>query len=269
MLASQYFQYTENILKNQYIMRIIISIIIIIIGYIFLALVKGIFKKIETSRAAEKTTLENMYKLLYISIIIILLFLIVYVITEQSVIVLFLLGVILILLASSWEVTANLAAYYALLLSRSVQRGDYIELPEDISGRIRQITPLFTEIEDENRVYMVPNLKLLRHGKTTVKEPIKVEVEIRVWGFEDPDTINNILEILKDKIAMAGRNVLALPEAASLIVEEVSVDGVSIRAELRVPGPKPNKAKLGRLMQELAVTLKETGYSYSLVIARE
>ncbi len=266
VIQSNFYTYLENIFKNEIIVRIVISLIIVIIGIIILAMIKGLFRRIETARVTEKATLENMYKLISTSVTIVLIFLIIYVLTRQAIIVIFILGVILIILASSWEVIANIAAYYAILSARLIAKGDYIILPNGIEGRVREITPLFTHIDGETRVYAVPNLLLLKQGRIGVKDPIKLEIIVRVWGIDDPDKIEGIIDLVRNKVATAGRDIMAIPEAARASIDEISVDSVSFRVELYAPGPKPNKIKLGRLLQEISVALRETGYSYTLTI---
>ncbi|MEB3759532.1 MAG: mechanosensitive ion channel family protein [Desulfurococcales archaeon] len=256
--------YLKMFISNEYIVKAIVSLIIVIVGMVILAMIKGVFKKFESSRISERNTLENMYKIISMSVYILLVFIVIYVMTQQQIIVLFLLGVVLILLAASWEVIANIAAYYALLASRALSRGDYIILEGKIEGKIKEITPLFTVIEGDTRVYTIPNLYLLKRGKTAVKEPIKVWIIIRVWGFEEPDALTGIKQLIEEKIARLGRDLMAIPETPRTVIDEVSIDGATLRIEIAVPGTKPNKVKISRLLEELAVSLKETGYSYSL-----
>ncbi len=258
--------YLLTFIQNEYIVKIIVSIVIVLVGLVILAMIKGVFKKFESARISERATLENMYKIISMSVYILLVFIIIYVMTQQQIIVLFLLGVLLIILAASWEVIANLAAYYALLASRALTRGDYIIIEPNIEGKIKEITPLFTVIEGETKVYTLPNLYILKHGKTTVREPIKVNLVIRVWGFEDPDALTGIKRLVEEKVARIGRDLMAIPEMPRAIIDEISVDGATLRVAVSLPGTKPNTVKISRLLEELAVSLKETGYSYTLTV---
>jgi small-conductance mechanosensitive channel len=263
MLSSLYESLTM-LSENKVVVRIIVSIIILLVGLVILVMIKGIFKKLESRRVTERAALENMYKIIYGSLVLTLLFIVIYVLTQQQIIVVFLLGVILILLASSWEVIANLAGYYALLASRNISRGDYVIIPPDMEGRVREITPLFTIIDGDKAVYSVPNLTVLRKGIVSLRDPITVYLIVRVWGFEDPDALASLKEVIEEKVTATARNVLASPEKARGAIEELSVDGATIRIPLKVPGPRPNTLKISELIEELAVALKDTGYSFNI-----
>ncbi len=267
MPYSTLIEYIQNIVGNVWVVRLIISTITVLVGLIILYIIKKILFKIKETRRADVRSIENLYSLIKGAFGIILLFLVLYIMTQQQVIVYFILGVALILIAAGWEILANIGAYYVLLLTQRFTIGDRIVF-SDIEGEIESITSVFTFIRSEDGLYAVPNLRLLREAARIPKEFTYAELEIRIWGVDDPETASNLKNRIEEEISSLSRSLVIHPkhyQPESRIIE-ITSDSITLRVKLPVPGPKPNSKKLSRLAEDLAVLLKETGYSFSVSI---
>lgn len=254
---------------NIYLARLLESLFIIIAGIIFIYIIRKIFEKISTTTGVDTRSVNNMYKLIKTATSIVIFFLVLYTLTQASVIVLFILGIILIMIAASWEVIANVAAYYVVLINRRIGKGDLIEIEYNnmrIIGRIREINPFFTTIESSKGVFSIPNLALLRYPSRTPGPTGELTINVRIWGVDDPDTIRSIVRRLEDEIAVLSRPIVPSPRhlRVHLLIDELSNDSVSLRVVIPLPSQEVNREKFNRLLEDLAVTLKETGYSFSI-----
>ncbi|MCE4624347.1 MAG: mechanosensitive ion channel family protein [Desulfurococcales archaeon] len=213
----------------------------------------------------SEASIENMYSLIKSATIIVTLFIILYILTQQQAIAYFILGVILILIAASWEVIANVASYYVILISRGLNKGDLVSI-DDIVGKVREINPFFVVVEGEDGVYKIPNRVVLHKMVKMPVEPAIVTLNIRIWGLDDPEVARSIIQRIEDEIATLTRPLVTSPRHLQLesSVEELSSDSVTISIKLPVPGRKVSRRKFNRLLEDLAVSLKETGYSFTI-----
>jgi hypothetical protein len=268
LLDGSLIEYLDMIFENTYITRLIVSLIIIIIGIITLYLIRKILDKIKSSPGIDERSVENLYRLIKSALTIILAFLILYTLTQQQAIVFFIMGTILIMMAASWEIIANASAYYVILVSRRFGKGDRISIGE-ITGNIDEITPFYTVVRSEDGVYNIPNLKLLRNAVKLQSESVRTTIKIRIWGIDDPEIARSIIQRIEEEITSLSKPLVTSPRHTqiSAVIDEISSDSVSIHINLPVPGPRPNRKKFNRLIQDLAILLKETGYSYSITIS--
>jgi len=258
-----------DMFQNQLMLRLVASAIIVLVGLFLVALSRKVFERIARARSKDRKTIENTQKMIEISIIIVTIFLVIYVLTQQTIIVLFLLGVLLVLIGASWEVVANLAAYYVILMNQRPSKGDYVAV-HGFAGRVRDITPFFTLIDNDESVQAVPNRLLLGKGVTVFKEPSIVTVAVRVWGFEDPEVVESLLSVIRSRLLETLKDAIAVPGEAELYIDEITMDGVVIKIDVPMPGYpiKPNKRKIALLLREVAAALKETGYSFSVSVEK-
>jgi len=267
--VEEVFRFVGDMFQNQLLVRIVVSLLIILIAMLIILLLRKLFDRISRVRAKDRKTIENTQKMIEISIIIVTLFLIIYVMTQQTIIVLFLLGLLLVLIGASWEVVANLAAYYVILMSQNPSKGDYVAVNGYV-GRVREVTPFFTIIDNDESVQAVPNRLILGKGTTMFKEPTTVTIAARVWGFEEPEVVESIISILRSRLEEALKDAIAVPGEAEIYIDEVTMDGVVIKINIPMPGYpiKPNKRKISMVVQEVAAALRETGYSFSVTVER-
>ncbi len=243
---------------------IIYSLIVVILALVFLAVYRRILLRLVESRVLDRLYYDRIYRVTQLVVAIIVFLTVGYYVTGEHTLVYIIAGLVIIVAASSWEIIANLVSFYVILFSRLVTRGDYIMLPNGSHGRIREITLLYSLIETPQGVYAIPNLAFIRSGRLQFKEPSYVRINIRVWGFEDPEVVDDIRAVVQSTIEEASREALAHSGAIRVYVDEISMDSVVLKAVIPVPGPRPNVARLTTMMVELANTLKETGYSYTI-----
>ncbi|MEB3846905.1 MAG: mechanosensitive ion channel [Desulfurococcales archaeon] len=254
--------------QSEFVLRSLESLILLFIILILLDIFKKIILKIGRLSGADERALENTYKVVEITTLIITIFLILYLLTQQQVIVIFILAVVLVILASSWETIANIASYYAILLSRAVSIGEYVSLGE-CEGKIRKITVLYTIIDTPERTCTIPNRLFLSKAKTSVKEPVYAGFRIRIWGFEDLEIAEGILVKLSSRLQEALRGISAIPGESRLVIEEYSPDAVAITLLIPVAGYRLEPEKASFLMRELASILKEQGYPFNITVERD
>ncbi len=254
--------------SNPYIRRSIESLVLLLIVIIVLALIKKIVMKIGKLSGADERALENTYKIIEASTLIITIFLILYLLTQQQIIVLFILAVILVILASSWETIANVASYYAILLSRAISVGEYVTL-EDCEGKVRKVTVLYTIIDGPEKMCTIPNRIFLSKIKSALKEPSYARFRIRIWGFEDVEVAESLLSKVSGGLQEALRGVTAIPGGSRLVVEEYSPDAIAVTLLVPISGHRIQPEKLSFLMRELASILKEQGYPFNITVERD
>ncbi|MCE4613805.1 MAG: hypothetical protein F7C07_08285 [Desulfurococcales archaeon] len=245
-------------------LAIVYMLAVILISLLALSAVKGLLNRLVSQRLLETAHKERLEKIAELTVLIALLIVLGYIATGSPLLVYIFLAMIVIILASNWEIIANMASYYVMLLTRMVSRGEYIMLPGGPHGWVREITPLYTLVENTHAIYAVPNLRIVRNGKLHVKEPITIRVSVRVWGFEDVEAVTVVEGVVKETIEDWGRDVVAQMGGIRVYTDEISTDSVVIKAQLPVPGPTVNLAKMSHLLKELANALKETGYSFNI-----
>ncbi|MEB3780081.1 MAG: mechanosensitive ion channel [Desulfurococcales archaeon] len=245
-------------------MDIIYSLIVIILSLIFLAVYRRILLRLVESRVLDRVYYDRIYRVTQLVVAIIAFLAVIYYMTGEHVLIYIIAGLVIIIAASSWEIIANIVSFYVILFSRLVTRGDYVMLPNGSHGRVREITLLYSLVETPQGVYAVPNLEFVRRGRLQFKEPSYIRVTIRIWGFEDPEVVEDLRSIVHNTIEEASREVLAHTGAIRVYVDEISMDSVVLKAVIPVPGPRPNIARLTSMLIELANALKETGYSYTI-----
>ena len=267
--------YIESVMESfrilasqEIIVRLLASLIILIISLLILIIIKNVLFRIAEARGRDRRAIENTYRMVKASLGIVTLFLIIFIITQQTIVAMFLLGVILVVLAASWEIIANTIAYYAILFYQVVERGEYVRIGP-YEGIVRDITPLFTMLEDDFGVIAVPNRSVISHGRVLVREPVKVVFSLKVWGLDDPKALDNLLASIRDRLEPTLRAVSAIPGEVSMYIDEISGDSVSIKFEVLLPGPKVVRARIESILKEVASFMWETGYSFSVAVERQ
>ena len=261
--------YLEELTGNVLVTRLIEALIILAVGGVFLYLIRKILEKISTTAGVDTRSVRNMYKLLKTASIIVIAFLVLYTLTQASIIVLFILAIIIVMTAASWEAIASLAAYYVILTNRRLGPGDYIEViyrNERIAGRIREINPFFTVLESPQGVYSIPNIQLLRTPTRVPGPSVDAVINIRVWGIDDPDTARAIVKRISEELPALSKPIVPSPRhlQTNILIDEITSDSITLRALVPLPSQKLPRAKFNQLLEDLAVLLRETGYSFSI-----
>ncbi len=249
--------------SNEVALRLLASLLVAIITLFVLAIVKKILYKFAEARVRDKRVVENTYKMIELGVVTIMVFIIAYILTRQTIIALFILGAVLVVMGAAWEIIANIVSYYAILMTQAVSRGEYVVVG-GYEGRVRDVTPLFTFVENETGVYAIPNRLILSRGSVRVKEPVYAKIKVRVWGFEDPEVAEDIASRLRDRLLDALGGISAIPGEVKIFAEEVTVDGVVFGIIIPLPGPRISHEKLGNILREVGATLKDFGYSFSV-----
>ncbi|MCE4622745.1 MAG: mechanosensitive ion channel [Desulfurococcales archaeon] len=268
MDASVFQEIWSAIASGTYMVRVLESLILIVIILIFLNIIKKLIFKIGGLSGADQRAMENTYKIIELSLIIITLFLVLFLLTQQSIIVQFILGIVLVIFAASWETIANVASYYAILLTQAVTVGEYIAL-EGCEGKVRKITVLYTIIDGYNKVCTIPNRVFLSKLKSTIKEPVYAKFRVRIWGFEDVDVAEDITAKLKERLYDIAGSVTAIPGEARIYIEELSPDAVTASLLIPHPGHRIQPEKVGLIVREIATILKEYGYPFNISLERQ
>ncbi len=258
-------RYVESIVSNDLIQRLLISLVILLASIIVLEITKRILLRITAGRVRERRAAENTFRMVKAVVASVTFLLILYVITKQVIVVYFILVAIVVVMLASWELIANLMSYYAILLYEVVTPGEYVEIGE-YSGRVREVTPLYTIVEDDYGVYAVPNRLLVSKGRRLRREPVVVTVTVRVWGLEEPRSLEDLLQGIRERLEPALRMISAVPSEVTHYIDEISADSVSIKLEVLMPGPRVSKARLDSLLREIAAFMWSTGYSFSVSV---
>jgi len=255
----------QEAVGNPIVVRLLVSLGIILASIVALEVAKRILLGLAGGRLLEKRAAENTFRMVKATIGAIAFFLILYVLTQQAIVVAFALVIFVVVMGASWELIANFMSYYAILLYQLVSRGEYVEIGE-YSGRVRDVTPLFTILEDERGVYAVPNRLIVSRGRKLRKEPVPVVISLRVWGLEEPQSLEDLIVKMRERLEPALRSMAAVPGEVKFYIDEVSADGVAIKIEVLMPGPRVSKAKLDSVLREIASFMWSTGYSFSVSV---
>ena len=253
--------------SQEILMRLLASLVILIISITILLIIKNILFRIAEARGRDRRAIENTYRMIKASLGTVTLFLIIFILTQEAIIAIFLLGVILVVLAASWEIIANIVSYYSILLYQVLERGEYVRVGS-FEGVVRDITPLFTLIEDEYGVVAVPNRLVVTKGRVLIREPVKVVFSLKVWGLDDPKSLDSLLSSIRERLEPSLRAISAIPGEVSMYIDEISGDSVSIKLEVLLPGPKVGRARVEAVLREVASFMWGTGYSFSVAIEK-
>ncbi|MEB3806345.1 MAG: mechanosensitive ion channel [Desulfurococcales archaeon] len=252
---------------NVLLARTLEAIVLIVIILLFLGVVKRLLSRLGRLSGADQRSLENTYKIIELSTLIITLFLALYLLTQQTLIALFILGIVLVILASSWETIANIASYYAILLSQLATIGEYVVV-DGCEGKIRKITVIYTIIDGGYKVCSIPNRVLLSKIKSAIREPVHIKFRIRIWGFEDVEVAEEIMAKLRERLQDVVGSITAVPGEARVYVEEISPDALTASLLVPHPGYRVQSEKIDLVIRELASILKEYGYPFNISLDR-
>ena len=251
-------------LEVEGLMKLVVIAGVLVFLLAALTAIERNLRRLITIGAIDRASAGKMYRISEASLTVFALLLILYVVTGDKMILGATIALSILVMASAWDVAANALSYFALMLSRSVSKGDYIILENGAEGRIREIALLHTTLESPHGVYIVPNVQLIRRGKLQVREPVYVKLVVRVWGLPGVEAVEKVQATIKEVIEARSELFLLHTESVRMVIDRVTSDGLVVEAHLPLPGPRPNLARLNEMMIDLASSLKELRCSYSI-----
>ena len=243
---------------------IIDSVVLIIVATLILYMFNKFLLRLVNLRVLDRVYYERLYRITQLITIIIVVTAIIYYFTGEQTLMYIIAGGFLIAAASNWEIIADAAGFYVILFTRMISRGDYIVLPDGSQGRVRDITLLYTILEAPHGVYNIPNRRIVRYGKLRLKDTALMRLNIRIWGFDDPSVIDDLVDMVKEALEDAAKNIALYQGTIKVYVEEASLDSAVIKALIPVSGPRPNITRFGDVILEMLSALKDTGYSVNI-----
>ncbi len=145
--------------------------------------------------------------------------------------------IVVIVLVGLRDVIANALAGYSILMYKPFKRGDIISV-NGITGVVREIASLYTEVVSENGVHYIPNSLFLKSA-TSIKRPedlTRINLVVKVRSTSN-------LELAERLIVSTASSCkdLAIPPSPSVYIKEVTGEYVSL--ELVAYVINPNKAE--------------------------
>lgn len=243
--------------------RLLESLVLVLVVALILALAKRVIVKICELSGVDRRTAEDTYRLVELSVAAITVFLVLYMLTEQQVIAYLVLSLVIVVVAASWEAIANVAGYYALILSKPVKLGEYVTVA-GCEGKVKRITLLYTLVEEKDTSCSIPNRLFLSTAKTSVKEPVYARVKVRVWGFEGVDVAEGIVSKLEESLPGIVGGVTAAAGEARIHVEELGYGSVTAIITVPIAGYRVQPERMDEVVRGLAAMLKEHGYPFNV-----
>jgi len=180
-----YTEFLFSIFSEPLISKIIYTGVTIILGIITIRIIGFALRRLVVKNIISRPAYDKLYSIIslagYLFIIVILLA----IITESPVMLYALAGILIVVFISSYDVIANVIAYYAIILGRPIIVGSTVTI-DDATGKIRDINALYTEIKcDTGDIIKIPNREIFRkkiliHGVT---HPVSVMITLK--GMKD------------------------------------------------------------------------------------
>ncbi|HIQ03396.1 MAG TPA: mechanosensitive ion channel [Desulfurococcales archaeon] len=223
----------------------------IIAGVIFLKIVNAILRRMVARNILSQTAYDKFRSVLSLIVYIVIILLLVSLVTDNIIIVYALLGLMFIIIYSSKDVITSIIAYYTIILTRSITIGSYISI-DKYTGRIQNITPLFTEIRTvDGDLIRIPNSTLLNKNIVVLGSAFTLKIGVRVNGTTNIEEIEDKLRKLLSKT----------PEIVLTIKPEIDIkcvrsNGVEFTITTYIASPSRANTVFTVLAKNIIETLK-------------
>ncbi|BAA81470.2 hypothetical protein APE_2455.1 [Aeropyrum pernix K1] len=250
-------------------MRLGEALLVLIAGLAAVLFVRSLSRRLTAARILDETSVSPFYRLSRDLIVLITVMIAFYIVTGSRFIIILIAVLLAAILLATWDLLMNMAAYYAIIITRIVSRDEYIIMPNGVRGWVRDIRPLFVIVETKYGVYHVPNSMMLRLGVLTKRERSYYRLTVRVWGLPSQQLIDNVRDALDNVV-----NTL-LPEdersavMKRVIIDEISEDSATVRIIVGMPHTEPKPERLADFVERLSRRLQEHGINHSITLEEQ
>ncbi|GBF08601.1 hypothetical protein apy_03260 [Aeropyrum pernix] len=250
-------------------MRLGEALLVLIAGLAAVLFVRSLSRRLTAARILDETSVSPFYRLSRDLIVLITVMISFYIVTGSRFIIILIAVLLAAILLATWDLLMNMAAYYAIIITRIVSRDEYIIMPNGVRGWVRDIRPLFVIVETKYGVYHVPNSMMLRLGVLTKRERSYYRLTVRVWGLPSQQLIDNVRDALDNVV-----NTL-LPEdersavMKRVIIDEISEDSATVRIIVGMPHTEPKPERLADFVERLSRRLQEHGINHSITLEEQ
>lgn len=248
-------------------MKLLEIAVVLIFGLMAVLFLKGLSRRLIAARILDEANAGPFYRLSRDIILVVMVLLTIYILTGSRFIILVIAVLMAALILASWDLLMNLAAYYAIIVTRIVSKQEYVVLPNGVRGWVRDVRPLFTIIETRHGVYSVPNIVIVRLGVMSKREPSYYRITLRVWGLQSSrQLIDNTKSIIESVIAERLSEEERTAALHRIIIDEISEDSVTLRLIIGMPHTEPRPEKVAEFMQKFSERLQEHGINHSITL---
>nr|WP_232502347.1 mechanosensitive ion channel domain-containing protein [Aeropyrum camini] len=250
-------------------MRLAEAFLVVLAGLAAVLFVRSLTRRLTAARILDESSASPFYRLSRDLIVLITIMVALYVVTGSRFIIILIAVLLAAILLATWDLLMNMAAYYAIIITRIVSRDEYIIMPNGVRGWVRDVRPLFVIVETKYGVYHVPNSTMLRLGVLTKRERSYYRLTVRVWGLPSQQLIDNVKDALDNVV-----NTLLPEEERSVvmkrvIIDEISEDSVTIRVIVGMPHTEPRPERLADFVERLSRRLQEHGINHSITLEEQ
>ncbi len=253
--------------------KLLYAAVIVILTYASLRLYYGLLRRLASARAIEPGVVERLYRFTALAAWTLTLSIVLYIFTGATAAWAAALLIVVVIVFANIENIVSFFSYYVLLAERLIRPGDYVQVPGYGEGVVREIRFLYTVIEDQTGVRLVPNKELVRKGFRVVDEVVPARLRVTVKGVRGADEVEEVRRRIESVAELRGGEVAAIrhplhggPGTARAYLARLGSDYAEYLVEIPVPRPSAGPKRLGVLVYPIATALQEMGYTYEIRI---
>ncbi len=261
---SDFLSTLQQFFESQIIKTSVYAIIAILIGIIIMWIINSQVKRLTERNVISPAASDRIRKALNIAFLFFLFLVVLYIATSNTILLIVVIIGIAAGFAASWKVLANVIAHYALILSKHIAQGEYIEI-NGMKGRIKSIGLIHTLIRTEDdSLLLVPNVALLE--KMVKHVGMERTLILRVTlNISNPNDLADIEEKIDSILATRFRHSPRTGEFG-LSIERINESTVSYLVKTNYLGTEERETVASTLVKHLYEGLSE--YEPSIEIVR-
>jgi small-conductance mechanosensitive channel len=272
------FQSVESIilesLSNELILRLIFTFLVLIVALIILKEYHKHLEKMATARTIESSAIEKLYKAAAFITLLFVIIIIAYAFTKSRAAWVAAAIITAVIIFASWDYIVNGIAYFFLLSTHYITQGDYIIVGNSVEGRVREITSLYTILEDRGKVKHIPNRDLITKGFIIVGEPSYLRIIVKVSGLSGPEDVDEIRHTIENSLSMKTSDLFSFHQGLQMspmirvYPKEIGSDSAIFVVEVPIPSPSPHliARRASSLIYPIASVLRDSGYNFNIEI---
>ncbi len=241
--------------SSEIVRMTLLAVCVFVAGMLVIWVVSAQVRRMAERNIISAVAAERIRKATIALVLIIILIAELYIATSNTILLIIVFVVIVSGVAASIKILSMIISHYALVLSRHVAQGEYIEVM-GVRGRIKSIGLIHTTIRcDDGSQLMIPNNKLLEEPVRHVGTERSVSIRIKL-AISNPNDLSEIEERLE---AIVRERFKHTPRAGeySVRVEALEGDSVTYVLKTKYLGTEVREEVISSLVKELYQGLNE------------
>ncbi len=245
----------QAFLSSEIVRTTAIAILVLIIGMLVIWIVFFQVRRLSERNVISAMAAERIKKATLTTVLFLVLLAELYIATSNMILLALVLIALAVVLGASWRIISMMIAHYALVLSKHIAQGEYVEVM-GVRGRVKNIGLIHTVIRcDDNSQLLIPNTKLLeetvKHVGTERTATLRLTLSIA-----SPNDLEEIEEkvdaVLRERFKHSPRS-----GEYSMHIEKLESNRVSCILKTKYLGAEVREEVISTLLKELYQGLSE------------